>query len=106
MWFYVLSKNEYGPGTEAHDIMEERDAQYDTMSFADARARARQAMRRLRNAALDGGGRRADDVGDEDSNSRSSIENDAAAVEASVGDDDVSMHGSDQADTVLEHGAQ
>jgi hypothetical protein len=52
----VLSKNEYEPGTEAAVIMEERDPTFDTMSFTDARVRARAAMRRLRNAALDGDG--------------------------------------------------
>jgi hypothetical protein len=102
----VRSKNEDGPGTEAHDIMEERDGQYDTMAFADAMARALLAPQRLRNADLNDVGRGADDVGDEDSNSRFSIENDAAAVVASVGDDDVSMGGLYGADTVLEHGAQ
>jgi hypothetical protein len=102
----VLSKNEYEPGTEAHDIMKERRAEFDTMSFADARARARLAMRRLRNAAMDDGGRGNDHAHDEDGNSRSSIEGDAAAMEASVSNGDESMHGSDEADALPEHDEQ
>lgn len=48
----VMTKNEYDPGTEAHDVMEERDAVFDTMSYSEARRKARRAMHRLRN---DGG---------------------------------------------------
>jgi hypothetical protein len=52
-----------------------------------------------------GGGRSDDDVRDADSNSRLSIGNDVAAMEASVTNVDVSVHGSDEVDAALEPGA-
>jgi hypothetical protein len=47
----VMSKNEHEPGTEASNIMEEKAPRFVTMSFTDARLRARAAMNRMRAAA-------------------------------------------------------
>jgi hypothetical protein len=69
----VMSTNEYEPGTEASDIMEERDPRFDTMSFTDARLRARAAMNRMRAAATDGDGMVGIDAEEENVDDHSSI---------------------------------